>query len=123
MMSRVSHERRTPLASIVGFTELLVTRETTPKQQVEYLAVMLQEGRRLTALINDFLDLRRIEGGHSKMRYAPGDINALIKRAVALMGDPAGISIETRLADDLPLVRSEERRVGKECRSRWSPYH
>jgi PAS domain S-box-containing protein len=105
MMSMVSHEMRTPLASIVGFTELLVTRETTPKQQVEYLAVMLQEGRRLTALINDFLDLRRIEGGHLKMRYAPGDINALIKRAVALMGDPAGISIETRLADDLPLVR------------------
>jgi PAS domain S-box-containing protein len=105
MMSMVSHEMRTPLASIVGFTELLVTRETTPKQRGEYLAVMLQEGRRLTALINDFLDLRRIEGGHLKMSFAPGDINALIKRAVALIGDPAGISIETRLTDDLPLVR------------------
>ncbi len=105
MMSMVSHEMRTPLASIVGFTELLVTREITPKKRGEYLAVMLQEGRRLTALINDFLDLRRIEGGHLKMRFAPGDINALIKRAVALIGDPAGISIETRLADDMPLVR------------------
>jgi PAS domain S-box-containing protein len=105
MMSMVSHEMRTPLASIVGFTELLVTRETTPKKRAEYLAVMLQEGRRLTALINDFLDLRRIESGHLKMRYAPGDINALIKRAVALIRHPAGISIETRLADDMPLVR------------------
>jgi PAS domain S-box-containing protein len=105
MMSMVSHEMRTPLASIVGFTELLATRETTPTRRAEYLAVMLQEGRRLTALINDFLDLRRIEGGHLTMRFAPGDINALIRRAVALIGDPAGISIETRLADDMPLVR------------------
>ena len=105
MMSMVSHEMRTPLASIVGFAELLVTRKVTPELRTEYLGVMLQEGRRLTALINDFLDLRRIEGGHMTMRFAPGDINALIKRAVALIGNPAGISIETRLADEMPLVR------------------
>jgi len=66
---------------------------------------MLQEGRRLTALINDFLDLRRIEGGHLAMRFAPADITALIKRAIDLMSGPAGTPIETRLPDDLALVR------------------
>ena len=105
MVSMVSHEMRTPLASIVGFAELLVTREVKPKQLAEYLAVILQEGRRLTALINDFLDLRRIEGGHVTMRFAPADIGALIKRAVTLLSDPTGTVIETRLPDDLPLVR------------------
>jgi PAS domain S-box-containing protein len=105
MVSMVSHEMRTPLASIVGFAELLVTREVTPKKLAEYLAVILQEGRRLTALINDFLDLRRIEGGHVTMRFAPADIAALIKRAVSLLSDPTGTEIETRLPDDLPLVR------------------
>jgi PAS domain S-box-containing protein len=105
MVSMVSHEMRTPLASIVGFAELLATREVTPKQLSQYLAVILQEGRRLTALINDFLDLRRIEGGHVTMRFAPADIGALITRAVHLLSDPSGTQIETRLPDHLPLVR------------------
>ena len=105
MVSIVSHEMRTPLASIVGFAELMVTREVTPKQRNEYLGVMLQEGRRLTSLVNDFLDLRRLEGGHLSMRFAPADIAALIHRAVELFSDPAGTPIQTRLPDDLPLVR------------------
>jgi CheY-like chemotaxis protein len=66
---------------------------------------MLQEGRRLTALINDFLDLRRLEGGHLVMRFAPADIRALIERAVGLFTDAPGATIETHLADDLPMVR------------------
>jgi CheY-like chemotaxis protein/two-component sensor histidine kinase len=66
---------------------------------------MLQEGHRLTSLINDFLDLQRIEGGHVTMRFAPADLSALIKRAVDLFTDPAHGAIETRLPDDLPLVR------------------
>jgi CheY-like chemotaxis protein len=105
MVSMVSHEMRTPLASIVGFTELLATREVTPKLRKEYLGVMLQEGHRLTALINDFLDLRRIEGGHLEMRFAPADITALIKRAVGLIGDAPGSKIQIRLPAGLPLVR------------------
>ena len=107
MVSMVSHEMRTPLASIVGFTELLVTREVTPEQRKEYLSVMLQEGHRLTALINDFLDLRRIEGGHLTMRFAPADISALLHRALDLFSDPAHSPIEARIDDDLPLVRAD----------------
>ena len=98
MVSLVSHEMRTPLASIVGFTELLTTREVTAEQRKEYLSVMLQEGHRLTALINDFLDLRRIEGGHMTMSFAPADIGALIKRAVELFGE----SGETRSRQGSP---------------------
>ena len=105
MVSLVSHEMRTPLASIVGFTELLATRDVTPEHRSEYLGVMLQEGRRLTALINDFLDLRRIEGGHLALRFTPADINALIQRAVDLMSGTKGSPIEIRLPHDLPLVR------------------
>jgi PAS domain S-box-containing protein len=105
MVSMVSHELRTPLASIVGFGELLVTRDVTPAKRTEYLGILLQEGRRLSALINDFLDLRRIEGGHTKMTFAPADITALIRRAIDLMSAGGGIEIEARLPDMLPLVR------------------
>jgi CheY-like chemotaxis protein len=104
MLSTVSHEMRTPLASIVGFTELLVTRDVPAKQRKQYLEVMLQEGLRLTALITDFLDLRIIERGHQTMRFAPADMGALIKRSVDLAGD-AGAPIELRLPETLPLVR------------------
>jgi len=105
MVSMVSHELRTPLASIVGFAELLATRDVTPGQRKEYLAVMLQEGRRLTSLVNDFLDLRRLEGGHLSMRFAPADISALIKRGIELFSDPGSSPIQTLLPEDLPLVR------------------
>jgi PAS domain S-box-containing protein len=105
MVAVVSHELRTPLASIVGFAELLATREVTAAQRKEYLAVMLQEGRRLTALVNDFLDLRRLEGGHLSMRFAPCDLKALITRAVDLFSEPGGTLIEMHVQDDLPLVR------------------
>jgi PAS domain S-box-containing protein len=105
MVSMVSHELRTPLASIVGFAELLATREVSPKQRNDYLAVMLQEGRRLTALVNDFLDLSRLEGDRLTLRFAPADAKALITRAIELFSDPAGPPIETHLPADLPLVR------------------
>jgi PAS domain S-box-containing protein len=107
MVSLVSHEMRTPLASIVGFTELLTTRDVTPEQRKEFLSVMLQEGHRLTALINDFLDLRRIEGGHMTMSFAPADIGALIKRVVDVFGKSGGSAITTNLGADLPLVRAD----------------
>jgi CheY-like chemotaxis protein/anti-sigma regulatory factor (Ser/Thr protein kinase) len=101
----VSHEMRTPLASLVGFAELMAMREVTPVQRKEYLAVMVQEGRRLTSLINDFLDLQRIEGGHMQMHFAPADISTLIVRAVGLVHANDPTPIETTLPDDLPLVR------------------
>ncbi|HUZ87351.1 MAG TPA: ATP-binding protein [Candidatus Baltobacterales bacterium] len=106
MVSTVSHEMRTPLASIVGFTELMVTREVTPEHRREYLAIMLQEGRRLTALINDFLDIRRIEeGGSQILQLAPADIKALIDRAIVMLGDSTTPPIVTNFQANLPLVR------------------
>ena len=111
MVATVSHELRTPLASIVGFAELLATREVTAAQRKDYLAVMLKEGRRLTLLVNDFLDLRRLEGGHLPMRFAPADISALIKRAVELFSDPRGTPIEIRVPAYLPLVRVDSEAI------------
>jgi PAS domain S-box-containing protein len=105
MVGMVSHEMRTPLASLVGFAELMTMREVTKEQRNEYLGVMVQEGRRLTSLINDFLDLQRIEGGHMQMHFAPADIGTLIVRAAGRVSGNDSTPIEIRLPDDLPLVR------------------
>ncbi len=62
-VSTVSHELRTPLASVLGFTELLINKELKPERQQKYLSTIYHEAKRLTALINDFLDVQRMESG------------------------------------------------------------
>ncbi|WP_155894719.1 ATP-binding protein [Bacillus sp. 37MA] len=63
LVSTVSHELRTPLSSVLGFTELLMTKELKPLKQKRYLETIYKEAQRLTNLINDFLDLQRMEAG------------------------------------------------------------
>ncbi|MFJ6414308.1 ATP-binding protein [Terribacillus saccharophilus] len=63
LVSTVSHELRTPLASVLGYTELMITKDLKPERQARYLQTIHQEATRLTNLINDFLDLQRMEAG------------------------------------------------------------
>ncbi|MDW7614452.1 histidine kinase dimerization/phospho-acceptor domain-containing protein [Peribacillus simplex] len=62
-VSTVSHELRTPLASVLGFTELMLNKPMKPERQTKYVQTIYNEARRLTALINDFLDVQRMESG------------------------------------------------------------
>jgi PAS domain S-box-containing protein len=104
LISLVSHEMRTPLASIVGFAELLLTRESSADQRRRYLEIMLQEAKRLTSLINDFLDLQRLEGGHHKVRNAETDMALLVQRAVdGVLANPK-TPIRISFPTDLPMV-------------------
>lgn len=63
LVSTVSHELRTPLSSVLGFTELLLSKSMKPEKQQKYLETIHKEAARLTELINDFLDLQRMESG------------------------------------------------------------
>lgn len=63
LVSTVSHELRTPLSSILGFTELLLYKDPKPDKQKRYLETIQKETNRLTHLINDFLDIQRMESG------------------------------------------------------------
>ena len=104
LIAMVSHELRTPLASLVGFSELLLSREFPDAQRKKYLETMLKEGQRLTELINDFLDLQRMEGGYKRLDLGPADLATLITRAVTAAGDNTKTPIEVVLPEDLPLV-------------------
>ena len=104
LIAMVSHELRTPLASLVGFTELLLERELPDARRKQYLETMLKEGKRLTSLINDFLDLQGLEGGYKRLDLGPADLAALIARATMSAGDEANTPIEVNLPSDLPLV-------------------
>ncbi|NUU63129.1 ATP-binding protein [Paenibacillus agri] len=73
LVSTVSHELRTPLSSVLGFTELLLARTMKPEKQLKYLETIHKEAKRLTELINDFLDLQRMESG--KQQYTTESAN------------------------------------------------
>jgi len=111
LIGMVSHELRTPLTSIVGFTELLIDRSFSAAQQKQYLGNMLKEGRRLTDLINDFLDLQGLEGGYRKLDLGPADVRTAIERAVATGGAGQNTQIDVDLPEELPLVMADTNAV------------
>lgn len=73
LVSTVSHELRTPLSSVLGFTELMLTKELKKERQKKYLETIHKEAFRLTNLINDFLDIQRMESG--KQTYEKQNVN------------------------------------------------
>ena len=70
-VAMISHELRTPMTTLRGFTEILLTRQLSPERQREFLQIMNREVLRLSGLLNDFLDIQRIEARHQTYTYAP----------------------------------------------------
>ena len=83
LISTVSHEIRTPLSSVLGFTELLIERDLTPEKRNKYLELIHRESNRLKNLINDFLDIQRIETGQ-QLDLAKTELKPLIEEVVEL---------------------------------------
>ncbi len=107
VVALVSHELRSPLASIVGFTELLYSRVLSENQRKAYLIVMLKEGRRLTDLINEVLELHRLENGHQKLDLVPVDVKALLQRAVDSAGVDDRSALGLAVPKGIPLVLAD----------------
>jgi signal transduction histidine kinase/CheY-like chemotaxis protein len=84
LLSTVSHELRTPLASILGYSELMTTRPFDEETRKRFLGTIHGEARRLTDLINDFLDLQRIEQGRFTLDLRPFDLGRLLADQVAV---------------------------------------
>lgn len=82
LVSTVSHELRTPLSSVLGFTELLLTKDMQPDRQKRYIETIHKEARRLTNLINDFLDLQRMESGKQVYVMEKMAFNDVIKEVL-----------------------------------------
>ncbi len=80
----VSHELRTPLASILGFTSVLLNRDAEPEEQRRYLEIIDREGRRLSNLLNDFLDAERLDEGHLLLEPELIDVSRVVAEQVRL---------------------------------------
>lgn len=81
-VSTVSHELRTPLASVLGFAELLLHKEMNVERQKKYIRTIHQEASRLTLLINDFLDLQRMESGKQTYVFSSVNLGQLIEEVL-----------------------------------------
>jgi signal transduction histidine kinase len=90
-LSNMSHELRTPLNHIIGFTELLLesSAERRDGTSVEYLTDVLTSGRHLLHLVNDVLDLARVEEGKLELNLRPVAAGELLDRSMKLVGDRA----------------------------------
>lgn len=77
-LSNMSHEIRTPLNAILGFTDILFS-QIKQMPQSEYLAAIRSSGKTLMELIDDILDLSRIEAGRLTLEYSPVDLKSIIK--------------------------------------------
>lgn len=103
-LSKMSHEMRTPLNSIIGFTELL-TQEELNDEQKDYLETVLQSARHLLELINDILDLARIESGKIEVCTSEVVINEMLTKVCKMVQPQARekqLSIKLDLDETLP---------------------
>ncbi len=90
-VANVSHELRSPLTSMKGFLEAMQDGTIPSENYPQYIEIVLAETRRMTAMVNDLLDLSRIESGMIELHYETFDINELVRRTL--------ITFEARLAE------------------------
>jgi two-component system, OmpR family, sensor kinase len=111
LVSVVSHELRTPLTSILGFTTVLRTRSIGEEERLQYLGIIEEQARRLTALIEDFLDLQRIEEGHLELKQELIDMAALLRKETRVLAEQsARHTLKLALPDaSLPVYGDESR--------------
>ena len=115
-LANMSHELRTPLNAIIGFTEVLSERMfgDINDKQAEYLRDILESGRHLLALINEILDLSKIEAGRMELERSDFDLPATIENTLVLVRERAqkhGIVLAHTIDERLGVIHGDERKV------------
>jgi signal transduction histidine kinase len=113
-LANMSHELRTPLNHIIGFTELVLQRQVGDlnEAQQEYLRDVLDSSRHLLLLINDVLDLSKIEAGRLELKLAQVDLRSLVERSFQMVREKAykhGIDLAGDLDGLASTIRADER--------------
>jgi len=88
-LANMSHEIRTPMNGIIGFCELLNDPEVTPSKQKEYINIIRNSSYRLLGIINDIIDISKIEAGQVVIRKEPVDLTAVLEEAVRFFENEA----------------------------------
>jgi signal transduction histidine kinase len=118
LLAGMSHELRTPLTAIIGYAEILSNEYFGPvnERQKQQLEIILQASRHLLDLINDILDISKIESGKTDLELGPVRISGLVTHTLVLMKETAArrkIQVQTLIPGDLESLRisADERRI------------
>jgi signal transduction histidine kinase len=115
-LANMSHELRTPLNAILGFSQVLRERlfGEINEKQAEYLDDILSSGHHLLALINDVLDLSKVEAGQVELEVAPFSLREALERGVVMVRERAmrdGVEVALAAENELDVVDGDERRI------------
>jgi signal transduction histidine kinase len=115
-LANMSHELRTPLNAIIGFSQVLRKGMFGPvnAKQEEYLDDILSSGHHLLSLINDVLDLSKVEAGQVELEVASLSLREALERGVVMVREPAtkhGVQLSLKLTPGVDLVTGDERRL------------
>jgi two-component system, NtrC family, sensor kinase len=115
-LANMSHELRTPLNAIIGFSEVLADRMfgALNEKQEEYLNDIHASGQHLLSLINDILDLSKIEAGRMELEPTNFHLPASVNNALTLVRERAerhGIALHASIDDRIECIRADERRI------------
>lgn len=110
-IANVSHELRTPMTSIRGFVEGILDGTIPQERQNHYLTIVRDETNRLNRLVNDLLDLARMEAGEMKLSLMPVDINELLRKCVIKLETlliEKELTVDADFEEDDILVKADE---------------
>lgn len=110
-LSFASHELKSPLMGIIGFAKLLRSDTIDPGARDRYLSLIQSEGERMAALVEDFLDISRIESGRLEFTFEELDPGPVVSEAVSLAVSGKNVAIRTELAPALPRLRADRDRL------------
>jgi signal transduction histidine kinase len=115
-LASMSHELRTPLNAILGFSQVLreqMVGEVNEKQK-EYLEDILSSGNHLLSLINDVLDLSKVEAGQVELELAPFSLREALERGIVMVRERAtqdGVEVVLAASPGVDVVEGDERRI------------
>ncbi|MGC4033413.1 MAG: HAMP domain-containing sensor histidine kinase [Tepidisphaeraceae bacterium] len=113
-LANVSHELRTPLNSILGFADLLRDGVPAETKQARYLQNIIKAGHNLLDLINDLLDLAKVEAGKLEVRPQPLSLSDLFEGLVNLLRpllEPKKLAIDVKISPDVPVLHTDPSRL------------
>ncbi len=124
-LAHMSHELRTPLNAVIGFSEVLLDRlfgEVNAKQE-EYLQNILRSGRHLLSLINDVLDVSKVEAGRMELEIGSVALKGVLEEALTLVREQASSRDQTLTLDVEPDLPDVSGRRAQDQAGRHEPRH